>query len=261
MDDAEIGKLVALERRHWWYRERRALLARAVRDLPVGQALDIGAAGGGNTLVLTGLGWSACALEHSRPGAVVAAGRGLPVVRADALHLPFADASLDLVTALDVLEHLQDDRSAVAEIRRVLRPGGHLVVTVPVDMRLWSAHDEAVGHVRRYARPEVIALLRGAGLQLESVRSWMVLLRPAVALQRRRSTGSDLSEPPRWVNLALGGVVRAERHLPVGGLPGVSLLLRARRPRDDEGSPGAEGDEHLVPRISQRQTKKVTISL
>ena len=230
MDDAEIGKLVALERRHWWYRERRALLARAVRDLPVGQALDIGAAGGGNTLVLTGLGWSACALEHSRPGAVVAAGRGLPVVRADALHLPFADASLDLVTALDVLEHLQDDRAAAAEIRRVLRPGGRVVVTVPVDMRLWSAHDEAVGHVRRYARQEIIALLCGASLEVESVRSWMVLLRPAVAVQRRRSTGSDLSEPPRWANIVLGAVVRAERHLPVGGLPGVSVLLRARRP-------------------------------
>jgi SAM-dependent methyltransferase len=241
MDDGEIGKLVTLERRHWWYRERRALLGRAVRDLPVGRALDIGAAGGGNTLVLAGLGWSACALEHSRPGAEVAAGRGLPVVRADALQLPFADAGLDLVTALDVLEHLQDDRCAAAEIRRVLRPGGRVVVTVPVDMRLWSAHDEAVGHVRRYDRPEIIALLRGAGLEVESVRSWMVLLRPAVALQRRRSTGSDLSEPPRWLNTALAGVVRAERHLPVGGLPGVSLLVRARRPMHPTDRPRRGG--------------------
>ena len=229
MDDGEIGRLVALERRHWWYRERRALLGAAVRGLPTGRALDIGAAGGGNTLVLTGLGWWACALEHSLPGAQVAAERGLPVVRADAVHLPFADAGLDLVTALDVLEHLDDDRSAAAEIRRVLRPGGRVVVTVPADMRLWSAHDEAVGHVRRYARAEIVALLRGAGLEVESVRSWMVLLRPAVALQRRRSTGSDLAEPPAWVNAVLGGVVRAERHLPVGGLPGVSLLVRARR--------------------------------
>jgi SAM-dependent methyltransferase len=230
VDDAEIGRLVTLEDRHWWYRERRALLAGTVRDLAPARALDVGAAGGGNTRVLAGAGWEVCALEHSAAGAGVAAGRGLAVVRADALCLPFADRSVDLVTALDVLEHLQDDRAAVAEVRRVLRPGGRLVVTVPVDMRLWSAHDEAVGHVRRYARAELLALLRGAGLEVELVRSWMVLLRPAVAWQRRRSTGSDLTEPSRVVNAALGAVVRAERRLPVGRLPGVSLLVRARRP-------------------------------
>jgi SAM-dependent methyltransferase len=228
--DAEIGTLVALEGRHWWYRERRALLARAVADLEVGAALDVGAAGGGNTLVLSGLGWSALALEHSGPGAAVAASRGLPVVRGDAHRLPFADGSLDLVTALDVLEHLQDDHGAARELHRVLRPGGRLVVTVPVDPRLWSAHDEAVGHVRRYTRPEILHLLTAAGLEVESVRSWMVLLRPAVALRRRRSTGSDLSRPPAWANALLGAVVRTERHLPVGHLPGVSLLVRARRP-------------------------------
>nr|WP_269812915.1 class I SAM-dependent methyltransferase [Ornithinimicrobium sediminis] len=218
-----------MEGRHWWYRERRALLARAVADLEVGTSLDIGAAGGGNTLVLSGLGWSALALEHSGPGAVVASSRGLPVVRGDAHRLPFADRSLDLVTALDVLEHLQDDHAAARELHRVLRPGGRLVVTVPVDPRLWSAHDEAVGHVRRYTRPEILHLLTAAGLEVESVRSWMVLLRPAVALRRRRSTGSDLSRPPAWANAVLGAVVRMERHLPVGHLPGVSLLVRARR--------------------------------
>lgn len=230
MDPTEIATLVRLEQRHWWYRERRAVLARVVADLPPGSALDVGAAGGGNTQVLTGLGWSAVALEYSRDGALVAEQRGLPTLRADACHLPFADESLDLVTALDVLEHLEDDAAAAAEIRRVLRPGGRLVVTVPVDPRLWSAHDEAVGHVRRYTRSSLLALLVRAGLEVESARSWMVLLRPAVALARRRSTGSDLDEPSRVVNAVLGGIVRLERHLPVGRMPGVSVVLRARRP-------------------------------
>lgn len=230
MEGVEIDKLVTLEGRHWWYRERRAVLARQVGGLTPGVALDIGAAGGGNTRVLAGLGWSACALEYTPEGAVVAAGRGLPVLRADACHLPVADASLDLVTALDVLEHLVDDHAAAAEIHRVLRPGGHLVVTVPVDPRLWSGHDEAVGHVRRYTRAEVVALLRGAGLEVDLVRSWMVLLRPAVAWRRRSSSGSDLSEPSWLLNATLGLVVALERRLPVGGLPGVSLVLRARRP-------------------------------
>lgn len=230
MEGTEIRTLVRLEGRHWWYRERRALLSRQVAGLRPGRALDVGAAGGGNTLVLRGLGWSACALEYTEEGATAAAERGLPVVRADACHLPLADASVELVTALDVLEHIEDDRAAAREIHRVLLPGGHLVVTVPVDPRLWSAHDEAVGHVRRYTRKQIVRLLQDAGLEVELVRSWMVLLRPAVALRRQRSTGSDLSEPPALINAVLSAVVRVERLLPVGRMPGVSVLLRARRP-------------------------------
>jgi hypothetical protein len=100
---------------------------------------------------------------------------------------------------------------------------------VPADPKLWSSHDEAVGHVRRYTRPELLDLLGGAGFEIEDVRSWMVLLRPAVALRRRQSEGSDLDHVPRWLNTALGAVVAAERYLPVGRLPGVSLLVRARK--------------------------------
>ncbi len=230
MEGTEIRKLVALEDRHWWYRERRELLAARVRGLAPGAALDIGAAGGGNTRVLRGLGWQVLALEFTAEGSEVAAERGLDVVRADAQQLPVADQSLDMVTALDVLEHIPDDRRAAAEIHRVLRPGGRLVAAVPVDPRLWSAHDEAVGHVRRYTRDQFVRLLEGAGLQVLDTRSWMVLLRPAVALRRKVSTGSDLDDPHPVVNGVLGAAVRLERHLPVGSLPGVSLLVTARRP-------------------------------
>lgn len=230
MEGAEISTLVSVEDRHWWYRERRELLRARVRGSTPGTALDLGAAGGGNTRVLRDLGWRALALEYTAEGARYAAARGLAVVRADATHLPLADACLDLITALDVLEHVPDDAGAAAEIARVLRPGGRLVVTVPVDPRLWSAHDEAVGHVRRYTREGILDLLTGVGLDVEEHRSWMVLLRPAVALRRRFSSGSDLDDPPGWLNAALSSVVRLERHLPLGALPGVSLLVVARRP-------------------------------
>jgi hypothetical protein len=86
-----------------------------------------------------------------------------------------------------------------------------------------------VGHVRRYAPADFLHLLRGAGFDIVESRSWMVLLRPLVALRRRRSTGSDLDEPGRLVNAALGGIVRLERRLPVGRAPGVSLFVTARR--------------------------------
>ncbi|WP_109473494.1 class I SAM-dependent methyltransferase [Ornithinimicrobium cavernae] len=230
MEGAEIRKLVALEDDHWWYRERRHLVHRRVRDLPPGQALDIGAAGGGNTRVLQSLGWDVLALEFSAEGAEVAHERGLQVIRADAQQLPVADGSLDLVTALDVLEHLPDHERAAAEIHRVLRPGGLLVAAVPVDQRLWSEHDVAVGHERRYEAREFLGLLTAAGLEVLEARSWMVLLRPVVALHRRRSQGSDLDAPHPLVNAALTGVVRLERLLPVSRAPGVSVFVTARRP-------------------------------
>ena len=230
MEGTEVRKLTQLEDRHWWYRERRRLVARAIEGLRPGTALDVGAAGGGNTRVLQRAGWTAAALEYGADGALVAAERGIPTVRGDATRLPFAAESLDLVVAYDVLEHIADDATAAKQIFELLRPGGTFLVAVPCDMRLWSAHDEAVGHVRRYSRDELLRLLTGAGFVLDDVRSWMVLLRPAVALKRRSSSGSDLDDPPGWLNAALGAVVATERRLPVGRLPGVSLLVTARRP-------------------------------
>ncbi|GLY20863.1 class I SAM-dependent methyltransferase [Micromonospora sp. NBRC 101691] len=237
MEATEIRKLAALEDTHWWYRERRALLGRALRRLAAsgqrpGRALDVGAAGGGNTRVLRAYGWRPVALEFSVDGAEVARERGLDVIRADARHLPVASAGLDLVVAFDILEHVDADHLAAAEIRRTLRPGGTALIAVPCDMRLWSAHDVAVGHVRRYDRESLRATVEKAGLVVDELWSWNVLLRPVAAWRRRTSTGSDLGDLPAVVNLGLRAVVTAERYLPVKGLPGVSLMLRAHRPAD-----------------------------
>lgn len=229
MKGHEVRKLAALEDTHWWYRERRHLLARSISGMPAGRALDIGAAGGGNTRVLRARGWRVAALEYGEDGARVAAGRGLPVMRADATALPLESGSLDLVVAFDVLEHIPDHDAAVAEVHRLLQPGGTFLVAVPCDPRLWSAHDEAVDHVRRYTRVSLQKVLERNGFELESMDSWNVLLRPVVAVKRRSSEGSDLEELHPLVNLGLRGVVTLERYLPVKQLPGVTLLVRARR--------------------------------
>jgi SAM-dependent methyltransferase len=232
VEATEIRKLALLEDTHWWYRERRTLLARALRRLPDrGRALDIGAAGGGNTRVLVSHGWRAVALEYTEDGAAVGRERGLPVLRADARTLPVASASLDLVVAFDILEHIDEDFAAAGEIQRVLRPGGTALIAVPCDMRLWSAHDTAVGHVRRYSRETLVPVIEKAGLVIDELWSWNVLLRPVAAWRRRRSNGSDLSELPAVVNAGLSVIVAAERYLPVRSLPGVSLMLRAHRPQ------------------------------
>lgn len=230
MDREEIEKLGRLEDRHWWYAERRWLLRQSLATRPPdGWALDIGAAAGGNTRVLREAGWQCVAMEYTEVGAELAQGRGLTAVRGDATKLPLAEGCLGLVVAFDVLEHIEDDAAAIGEILRCLRPGGHLLVAVPVDMRLWSEHDEAVGHVRRYERAEIIERVREAGfLEVES-RSWNVLLRPVVALRRRKSTGSDLDEPGTFSNAVLRTAVMAERFLPLDKAPGVSLLVSARK--------------------------------
>lgn len=230
MDGAEIRRLVELEDNHWWYRERRYLLDRLIAGMPPGRALDVGAAGGGNTRVLQARGWQVAALEYGRDGAELAKARGLSVLRADATAIPAADESLDLVVAFDVLEHIVDHDAAVSEVRRVLRPGGTFLVAVPTDPALWSAHDVAVGHVRRYTRAGLLALLERGGLTIESADSWMVLLKPVVALRRRSTSGSDLAESHRLVNAGLRGIVALERHLPVKNRAGVSLFVAARRP-------------------------------
>ncbi|MDN5764458.1 MAG: class I SAM-dependent methyltransferase [Humibacillus sp.] len=227
MEGTEVRKLALLEDQHWWYRERRHLLAKAIAGLAPGTALDIGAAGGGNTRVLRDHGWSAVALEYGAEGAEVARDRGLATVRADATRLPFGDHSLDLVVAFDLLEHLHADDVAVSEVLRVLKPSGHYLIAVPADPRLWSDHDEAVDHVRRYTRPELVGLLEGGGFDVVDVSSWNVLLRPVVAMRRKSSSGSDLDKVHPVVNLGLRTIITAERYLPVKNLPGVSLLVRA----------------------------------
>ena len=231
VDSTEIKKLTALEDRHWWYRERRALLSRDLRRLPgsPGTALDIGAAGGGNTRVLQQHHWSPVAVEYGSDGAAVARQRGLATVRGDGRHLPFRSASADLIVAFDVLEHIEEDDQAVAEMRRVLKVGGSALIAVPCDMRLWSAHDVAVGHVRRYTRDTLRAVLENGGLRIEKMWSWNVLLRPVAWWARRRSTTSDLREMHPVANAILTSAIVAERYLPVSSLPGVSLIARTVR--------------------------------
>lgn len=226
MQALEISKLIRLEDSHWWYAERRSILRRMIKGMPPSTALDIGAAGGGNTRILETAGWQSIALEYSETGATVARQRGLSVVRADARRLPVETRSLGLVVAFDVLEHVEEDELMVREIERVLRPGGTALIAVPADMRLWSAHDDAVGHVRRYDRARLDKILSQTGLVVDELWSWNVILRPVAAYRRRRSAGSDLQPMNPLLNRALRGVIAAERYLPVRTLPGISLMAR-----------------------------------
>lgn len=171
--------------------------------------------------------------------------RGLTEVRlGSAETLPFEDESFDLVTALDVIEHLDDDTVALREIRRVLRPGGLVLVTVPAHPFLWGDQDEVNLHKRRYVAPEIRARLSESGfdvLRLSYINAFMfppiaaarMLRRLEHRLRPRLENQSDFRYPaPGPLNFLLGWIFAAEapivRHV---DMPfGVSILALARKP-------------------------------
>ena len=168
-------------------------------------------------------------------GAVAATRRRGHAARLCAVeHMPFADAAFDLVTCLDVIEHTPDDRRTLRELRRVTRPGGTHVVTVPAYQALWSAHDVVNGHYRRYRRPELRAAAQEAGwFHVRDSYFNALLLGPAalVRLTRRRagadSGRSELGLTPGWLNGLLEWPLRFEAAMLRGGarLPfGLSLM-------------------------------------
>jgi SAM-dependent methyltransferase len=181
-----------VKRRHWWFRGRRRILARFLSrldpPLPSGaRVLEIGCGTGANGPVLAAGDRFAVGIDTSLVALDLA---GTPErghsarLRADALALPFADTSFDLVAALDVLEHLDDPAAAVRELRRVLRPRGAVVVFVPAFRFLWSLQDEVSHHRRRYGRAELRALLAGAELQIERLTFFNTLLFPTILAAR-----------------------------------------------------------------------------
>lgn len=249
---AEIG------RTHWWFQGRRRVVASVMRAelaRPAGRdlsILDVGCGTGEMTDMLaefgtvTAIDGSEDAVEHCR----ARFGAGLDVrVGTIPADLPPAGSS-DVVTAFDVIEHLDDDAEALRCLHRVLRPGGTLVVTVPAFAFLWGPHDVISHHRRRYSAPQLRARLEEAGFSVERLTYFNTLLFPAVAAVRlaRRIVGeqpghSDFRTLPPALNRALTSLfgfealLLARWPLPVG----VSLLAVCTSAPVGAGAPFARG--------------------
>jgi SAM-dependent methyltransferase len=190
---------------HWWYRGRRIVLSRAIAQLELprpARILDAGCGSGRNMVELASLG-TVTGVELSHTSASLARARGVgEVVEGSVLAMPFEADSFELAVSLDVIEHLQEDLDALRELRRVVAPGGALLVTVPAYQWLWSGHDEINHHHRRYTRRSLQRVAEQAGWRQTRTTYFNSLLLPVAILLRaldRLSTKTTESSLDLWV--------------------------------------------------------------
>ena len=235
------------EARHFWFQGFRQFVTPVLADVAAGRRdlrlLDCGCGTGANLGLLAPHG-RAVGIDLSPGGLLRATQAGRSVARADVTRIPLASDWFDVVTSFDVLQCVPDDIGATREMARVVRTGGHVVVTVAAFELLGGDHGEAWREVRRYTPARVRALMEQAGLRVErvsflfaSVFPLMLGARLAQRLSRpfrQVSEDSDISVPPEPVNTVLATLLRAEaavsRRLP---MPiGSSLLVVATKDGD-----------------------------
>ena len=240
MDESYCAEYERLYRGHWWWRAREAILVRVLRRLhlkPGSAILDVGC---GNALAFPALAEFGTVQGIEVDAKLLdASGPCRAKICTDALDSATYDDPLwrfDVITALDVVEHIEDDGAAVARMVGMLKPGGLVVITVPAFELLWDHHDEINLHYRRYTAPGLKRTLAGHGVELLELRYlFPSLFIPKLAVRllnagrTRKLTQHGIPRP--WINRALERLcVLEDRSL--GRLPvpfGTSVLAVARR--------------------------------
>jgi SAM-dependent methyltransferase len=236
MEPAEYALMDAAEDRMWWYRALHARLCDALMGVH-GRVLDAGCGTGGFLAALRthrpdllgfGLEWDQTAATRARTKSAAA------ITRGSTNTLPFAGDTFDAAVAADVLCHAAvDPRATLAELYRVLRPGGRLIVNMPAYQWLLSAHDRRVHNVRRLTAGTTATMLRQAGFERVRARYWNGLLLPLMIMQRkilaRGDAMSDVAPFPPRLDAILHGITEFERRLPFPLPAGGSVLAIAEK--------------------------------
>ncbi len=236
LEEWRYRELYELEDRHWWFRGRRRMIWALLRRAGITAApriLDAGCGTGRNLAEFGRLG-AAEGVDVSADAVEFCHRRGLTGVQQAPLEeLPFEDGRFDLILATDVIEHLDDDRRALTELRRVAARGAHLVITVPAYQWLWSQHDASMHHRRRYTADQLRRQAAATGWEPEVETYFYSTVLPLVAAIRAfrrgpsgKDASSDLALGPASLNRLLELPVRGEARLVERGhrLPaGVSI--------------------------------------
>lgn len=242
VNEQEILRLAQSDQTSWWIRGRRALVAavlQAMRRRPTGLVGDLGCGAGGMYDAVRGFG-QVVGIDVSPLAIRVCRSKGYRWLAVGSLErLPLGRESLDLAMVTDVLEHVEDDDRVVRECQRVVKPGGILLVTVPALRWLYSEHDTALGHYRRYSHDDLRRLFSRGGFEIERITYFNMLLLPLATVVRllrmlRRGPRAhadplDLASPWNWIALQVFAAEQALIRyidLPVG----LSLLCVVRKP-------------------------------
>ena len=233
--DRQPGSSSLQHEGYWWHRARTDLLAAVMASHLAAPArtLDVGSADAPS------VGWLRGEHQHVSLDLFADGLRPGEGVVGSATDLPFGDATFDVVSAFDVVEHCADDARAVSELRRVLAPGGRMLLSVPAYQWAWSDHDVRAGHHRRYTRAAIVGLVEDAGMEVLRATYAFGGVFPLFAAERVRrrlrpaaATDPRLPEVSPNLDRALMGVCRAEarllrrRDLPFGS----SVFVAALRP-------------------------------
>jgi len=239
MERHVYDRMAEIDRDHWWFVGRRKILTALIerwrpKQEPL-RVLEVGCGTGSNIAMLQQFG-TVDAIEPDDHARAFAARRTGVAIKGGYLpDVPLKDGYYDLIVLLDVLEHIPDDKAALAALKPKLAPGGRLMLTVPAMPSLWSGHDVAHHHQRRYTARALEAVVRSAGYRPLRRTAFNSLLLPAIVGVRwlnrllGRTGGDEDRIPPRPVNALLTRLFGAERHVAVRGLfpVGISLALLA----------------------------------
>jgi SAM-dependent methyltransferase len=243
MNIGEYAEMYKLESFYWWFVARRRLLDSVVtqiaRRFERPTILDVGCGTGMNFSVLEKHG-DTFSSDASEEALRFSKSRGIDgLVRSHVESLPFVDSAFNIVTALDMLEHVDDDLAALDELLRVTGESGVLVITVPAYGFLWSEHDEALHHRRRYAASELRNKLTNAGFDVERITYYITLLFFPILFMRfvqsvtKTSIHAKTSHVilPAWLNSLLVWILGFERFLLrwINFPFGVSIVCLARK--------------------------------
>lgn len=238
-----------LEDHYWWFIARRRLALSLLDQaaLPAQTILD-GGCGAGALLAELATRGKAYGADISESAIRITRTRGLHnLVQCDIQRAAFASETFDAILLCDVLEHVPDDNQAIAEAARMLKPGGLLIMTLPALGLLWSSHDEALGHLRRYGKRGVRRMIESMGLRVKKVSFGLSFLFPVAVVVRlvqrlttflgRRKPETGIIRVPPFVNELLVRLMDLENavikrfNLPIG----VSLVVVAEKKRREDG--------------------------